>query len=120
MRSSDGPCPADASRLEQLVGNLVSNAAVYGQPDAPITVTTRVEPTSCSISVHNAGVPIPPATLATIFRPMTRGVTAGSKSRSVGLGLFIVREIAKKHGGDAFVTSTAEGGTTFSARFPRA
>ena len=119
-RAGEGPCTADAGRLEQLVGNLVSNAVVYGQPDAPITVTSRVEPTSFSISVHNAGVPIPTATLATIFRPMTRGVTAGSKSRSVGLGLFIVREIAKGHGGDASVTSTAEGGTTFRASFPRA
>jgi sigma-B regulation protein RsbU (phosphoserine phosphatase) len=115
----EGQCMADAGRLEQLVGNLVSNAVVYGQPDAPITVTSRVEPTSFSISVHNAGVPIPTVTLATIFLPMTRGVTAGSKTRSVGLGLFIVREIAKGHGGDAFVTSSAEGGTTFSARFPR-
>ena len=119
VRSGEGPCTADANRLEQLVGNLVSNAVAYGQPDMPITVTSSVEPTSFSISVHNAGAPIAPATLATIFRPMTRGVTAGTKSRSVGLGLFIVREIAKRHGGDAFATSTAEGGTTFSARFPR-
>ncbi len=120
VRSGEGPCTADASRLEQMVGNLVSNAVVYGQPDVPITVTSRIEASSFSISVHNAGPPIPPATLATIFRPMTRGVAAGSKSRSVGLGLFIVREIAKRHGGDASVTSTAEGGTTFTATFPRA
>jgi sigma-B regulation protein RsbU (phosphoserine phosphatase) len=120
VRSGEGPCTADAGRLEQIVGNLVSNAVVYGQSGGPITVTSRVEPTSSSISVHNAGAPITPATLATLFRPMTRGVTAGSKSRSVGLGLFIVREIAKRHGGDASVTSTAEGGTTFTASFPRA
>ncbi|MDB4943275.1 MAG: sensor signal transduction histidine kinase [Labilithrix sp.] len=120
VRSGEGPCVADASRLEQLVGNLVSNAAVYGQPDAPITVTSRVEPASFSIAVHNSGVPIPPETLATLFRPMTRGVAAGSANRSVGLGLFIVGEIAKRHGGAASVTSTAESGTTFRATFPRA
>ena len=120
VRSGEGPCVADASRLEQLVGNLVANAVVYGQPDVPVTVTSRVEPASFAISVHNAGVPIPPAMLDTIFRPMTRGVTVGSKNRSVGLGLFIVREIAQRHGGDASVTSTAEAGTTFTATFPRA
>ncbi len=120
VQTGEGPCVADASRLEQLVGNLVSNAVVYGQPEVPITVTSAVEPTSCAIAVHNAGAPITPATLATIFRPMTRGATAGSANRSVGLGLFIVREIALRHGGDAFVTSTAERGTTFSVRFPRA
>ena len=120
VQAGDGTCVADASRLEQLVGNLISNAVVYGQPDVPITVTSAVEPASCAISVHNAGAPIPPATLATIFRPMTRGAVAGSANRSVGLGLFIVREIALRHGGDAFVTSTAEGGTTFRVSFPRA
>jgi sigma-B regulation protein RsbU (phosphoserine phosphatase) len=119
VRVGEGPCAADASRLEQLVGNLVSNAATYGSPEVPITVTSTVEPASFSVSVHNAGAPIPPAMLATIFRPMTRGSTAGKSTRSVGLGLFIVREIAKRHGGDAFVASAADVGTTFTATFPR-
>jgi len=60
VQSGDGTCVADASRLEQLVGNLISNAVAYGQPDVPITVTSAVEPASCVISVHNAGAPIPP------------------------------------------------------------
>ena len=120
VTSGGGPCAADASRLEQLVGNLVSNAVAYGIPDAPVTVTTTVDPTSFAISVHNApALRYRRPMLTSIFRPMTRGSAVGRATRSVGLGLFIVREIARRHGGDASVTSTAEAGTTFTATFPR-
>ena len=119
VRTGEGTCSVDESRLAQLVGNLVSNAAAYGQPHHPITVTSTVEATRFWISVHNTGVPIPAETQAKIFEPMTRAAPASSKSRSVGLGLFIVGEIAKRHGGGASVTSTAAEGTTFLATFPR-
>ena len=115
----EGPCKADANRLAQLIGNLVSNAVAYGRPDATVTVTSSVEPASCSIAVHNDGAPIPEALQARIFEPMTRGSGEPSAKRSVGLGLYIVREIAKAHGGMATVTSTEERGTTFSVALPR-
>ena len=51
---------------------------------------------------------------------MVRGVSPDSTTRSVGLGLFIVRAIATAHGGDVRVTSSAEGGTTFEFSFPAA
>lgn len=60
---------------------------------------------------------IPPALLLGLFEPMTRGTDQGSDVRSVGLGLYIVRELARVHGGDVAVTSTAQDGTTFSVRF---
>ena len=50
---------------------------------------------------------------------MTRGAQAGGRARSVGLGLYIVREIMRAHGGDVSVTSTPDTGTTFRAIFPR-
>jgi sigma-B regulation protein RsbU (phosphoserine phosphatase) len=114
-----GGSPADANRLAQLVGNLVSNAMVYGKPDAAVTVTSRVDATAFSIAVHNEGAPIPQEIQTRIFQPMTRGTTTSSATRSVGLGLFIVREIAKAHGGTTTVASSAEAGTTFTAVFPR-
>ena len=49
---------------------------------------------------------------------MTRGANEANAGRSVGLGLFIVNQIAKAHGGRASVTSTAEEGTTFKVVFP--
>lgn len=119
VREGDGVCSADANRLAQLVGNLVSNAMAYGTAGTPVTVTSSIEPTSFALAVHNEGVPIAEQVLAELFQPMTRGETTNSLRRSVGLGLFIVSEIARAHGGRATVSSTQEGGTTFTAVFPR-
>jgi sigma-B regulation protein RsbU (phosphoserine phosphatase) len=120
VRVGDGVCSADANRLGQLVGNLVSNAMAYGAPGTAVTVTSSIEKTSFVLSVHNEGVPIPEQAQAELFQPMKRGATATPNvGRSVGLGLFNVSEIARAHGGQARVQSTHEGGTTFSAVFPR-
>jgi phosphoserine phosphatase RsbU/P len=120
VRVGEGACVADANRLAQLVGNLVANAMAYGSPESPVTVTSSVGDTSFAIAVHNEGAPIPKELQATLFQPMTRGAHAINKGRSVGLGLFIVREIARAHGGSAVVASAAEAGTTFRAVFSRA
>jgi sigma-B regulation protein RsbU (phosphoserine phosphatase) len=116
--SGEGACVVDADRLAQLIGNLVGNAMSYGAPDRPVTVTSAIEAASFSVAVHNEGTPIPLEQLAGMFEPMTRGDAAG-ESRSVGLGLFIVREIARAHGGEVAVTSSAEEGTRFVASFRR-
>jgi phosphoserine phosphatase RsbU/P len=116
----DGACVGDAGRLAQLLGNLVSNAVAYGDPDVPITVTSTISVSdgTCSLAVHNTGHPIAPEMRATLFEPMTRGVSDGSTARSIGLGLYIVREIARAHGGTATVASTADEGTTFTITWP--
>lgn len=110
---SEGACVADDQRVAQVVGNLVSNATVYGDREREITVTTRVgeQPT---LIVHNWGAQIPTEQLAALFEPMTRGTQAGGKARSIGLGLYIVREIARAHNGEARVVSTQDGSTTFT------
>lgn len=112
-------CMVDADRLAQLVGNLVANAMAYGKPDAPVTVRSSVGPTSFTVEVHNEGPAIPAQLQADLFKPMARGASPASSGRSVGLGLFIVSEIAKAHGGQVCVESTPERGTKFSANFPR-
>jgi sigma-B regulation protein RsbU (phosphoserine phosphatase) len=119
-RTGAGACVADANRLVQLVGNLVSNAVAYGRPDVDITVSTSIEGATCSLAVHNAGSAIPDEQRASLFEPMTRGTKSGGKSRSVGLGLFIVREIARAHGGEVAVQSSTDDGTTFRVSFPAA
>lgn len=118
-RVGAGNCLADAGRLAQLVGNLVSNAMAYGVPEAPVTVTSTVEASSFTISVHNEGPPIPAAALPGLFQPMSRGSSVGQGSRSVGLGLYIVNEIARAHGGRTVATSLASEGTTFTTVIPR-
>jgi sigma-B regulation protein RsbU (phosphoserine phosphatase) len=84
-----------------------------------VRLTTRVEAESFAIEVHNAGEPIPADQVEALFEPMTRGSGSSTSGRSVGLGLFIVREIARAHGGEVSVESNSEEGTTFFLRFPR-
>jgi len=115
--AGEGAFSADRNRLVQLVGNLVSNAVAYGTPDKPVTVTSGVGSTSF-VSVHNHGAPIPQQKQDVIFKPMTREAESNA-GRSVGLGLFVVREIAKAHGGEAQVISTPADGTTFTVSFPQ-
>jgi sigma-B regulation protein RsbU (phosphoserine phosphatase) len=115
----DGACQADSNRLVQLVGNLVSNAVTYGAEDQPITVTSEVDAASASVTVHNFGPPISAAALPTLFEPMSRATNETSAQRSVGLGLFIVRQIAASHAGTAHVESNATAGTSFRVQFPR-
>jgi sigma-B regulation protein RsbU (phosphoserine phosphatase) len=119
VRRGEGTCSADGARLVQLVGNLVSNALAYGVQEVPVTVTSTIGAESCSIAVHNGGPPIPEHARAGLFEPMTRGADAGAGSRSVGLGLYIVREIAKAHAGRTAVASSADEGTTFTVELPR-
>ncbi len=119
VRHGEGTCVADSNRLAQLVGNLVSNAVAYGSADAAVTVTSTAGEDECSIAVHNVGTPIPTEMHEHIFEPMTRGTRARDAQRSVGLGLFIVAEIAKAHGGTARVTSDVDTGTKFTVTLPR-
>jgi signal transduction histidine kinase len=113
----------DAHRLRQLISNLVANAFQHGDPDAPVHLTADgADPDTVIITVHNTGSPIPADVLPTIFDPLTRGPAAIEQRRtvgSIGLGLYIVREIAAAHGGTADLASSAAQGTTATVRLPR-
>lgn len=123
----------DAGRIRQVVSNLVGNAIQHGSPEGPIdlSVTSRGENSADSsvggstvvLTVHNEGAPIPPELLPTIFDPLKRYVTRESVAQrsagSIGLGLYIVREIVVAKGGTVELVSTAEEGTTFTVRIPR-
>jgi signal transduction histidine kinase len=108
----------DPARLSQVLSNLVGNALQHGERDKPIDVVARVDAEEVVIDVHSEGSPIPPELLANIFEPMVSHGRRGAESTSVGLGLFIAREIVLAHGGTVTVTSTASDGTTFSVRLP--
>ncbi|MEG3190818.1 sensor histidine kinase [Lysobacter sp. D1-1-M9] len=118
LRQGDGHCEADPVRLGQLVGNLVSNAVAYGRPGAPVVVVSTSIDGECTISVHNEGEPIPEALQGSLFQPMVRGTDVGAATRSVGLGLYIVDEVARAHGGAARLASSTAEGTEFVAGFP--
>jgi len=109
----DGPTPLDPERVTQLIDNLVTNAVRYGA--GRVTVRLARDGDRAVIAVHNSGAPIPPAKLATLFDPYQR---ATSSKGGVGLGLYIVDQIARAHGGSVQVTSTPEAGTTFTVWLP--
>ncbi|KQP12060.1 PAS domain-containing sensor histidine kinase [Pseudorhodoferax sp. Leaf265] len=116
VAQGNGDCSADAVRLSQLVGNLVANAVAYGSDVEPIAVISAVDSSGFSLSVTNSGEPIPEDIRDSLFQPLSRGTTGGA-ARSIGLGLFIVNEIARAHSGKVTVQSDVAG-TTFTAYFP--
>jgi signal transduction histidine kinase len=113
----------DAHRLRQLIANLLVNALQHGSPTDPVNLTADgTDPGTVVITVHNSGEPIPAHLLPTIFDPLTRAPASVQHRRapgSIGLGLYIVREIATAHGGTAELSSTAAQGTTATVRLPR-
>jgi signal transduction histidine kinase len=113
----------DPVRLHQALSNLISNAAQHGMPGQPVSVAIAGEPTEVVITVHNHGTPIPPEMLSSIFKPLVQGssqkVRKHRRPGSIGLGLYIVREIATAHGGTISVTSSHANGTVFTLRLPR-
>ncbi|CAM3462495.1 PAS domain-containing sensor histidine kinase [Pseudomonas floridensis] len=115
----EGTCAADPDRLVQLVGNLISNAATYGVPNGEIVVTSAFEPNAIRVSVHNRGEPIAMEKVDSLYEPAVRVVSDNDETRTVGLGLFIVREIVRAHLGEITVRSSVEEGTTFTVTFPR-
>lgn len=118
LASGHGEGSWDADRLAQAVGNLVRNAITYGAPGTPITIRSLYLDGRAQIEVHNHGKPIPPDVVPTLFQPFKRSEHQYDPDRSIGLGLFIVREIVAAHGGAVAVRSTAVDGTTFVVDLP--
>jgi PAS domain S-box-containing protein len=109
----------DPDRLTQVVGNLVSNAVQHGRADTPVRVEVRDEGNDVLLAVHNEGQPIAPELRSALFQPFRHGATGKASSRSVGLGLYIVQQVAHAHGGEAQVSSNEQGHTVFTVRLPR-
>jgi sigma-B regulation protein RsbU (phosphoserine phosphatase) len=109
----------DPDRLAQVLQNLVTNALKYSPDDSEVSVVTHGEGGFVEIAVHNGGPPIPGEMLPSIFEPLRRGDnTGGVPGRSVGLGLYIVKELVEAHGGNVRVRSGEAEGTTFTVRLP--
>jgi signal transduction histidine kinase len=108
----------DPERLAQVVSNLVGNALEHGDLKGSVYVRCVAEPERQVLEITNPGSPIPSHQLATLFDPFRQGRGRSGRSRGLGLGLFIVRELVEAHGGQVSVRSTEEG-TTFSVHLPR-
>ncbi|HYO58023.1 HAMP domain-containing sensor histidine kinase, partial [Archangium sp.] len=117
--SGDGRSEGDEGRLAQVVTNLVGNALQHSPPGTPVWVSTWSEASSLLFEVHNEGPPISAELLPKLFEPYRQGPEAGAGRGSLGLGLYITRQIVLGHGGTLEVHSTEADGTTFTVRLPR-
>jgi len=106
-----------------MLSNLIGNAVQYGSVGAPVKVAVGEDAGDIVISVNNLGPAIPPEKLPCIFDPLVRIAASTSSDdaerTSLGIGLFISREIVKAHGGTMCVESNGERGTTFTVTMPR-
>ncbi|MDC0712334.1 PAS domain-containing protein [Stigmatella sp. ncwal1] len=110
----------DPDRLTQLMDNLGKNALDYSPSGTPVDFTLIDCGETLRLEVHNDGPPIPPALLPGIFEPFRRAVAGDTHPTSgLGLGLFIVQQIAQAHGGTVEVKSLEGQGTTFTVQLPR-
>lgn len=116
-------CHFDDDRLHQVFSNLLNNAVQYSAESEPVILRARGDADAVMVQVCNKGAPIPGNALSMIFNPLvqlTPGPTdRGRPTTSIGLGLFIAREITQAHGGSIDAASSAEGGTVFTVRIPR-
>jgi two-component system sensor histidine kinase SenX3 len=111
----------DADELRTALSNLLDNAVKYSLQDVQVRVEVAApEPRSLWVRVRDRGVGIPKSQLKRIFTRFYRIQARGYKVKGTGLGLFIVRSIARQHGGRVFAHSEGEGqGATFTLELPR-
>jgi signal transduction histidine kinase len=110
----------DPIRLRQLISNLLGNAVQHGFPSTPIELFINDQGDDIVLGVRNQGTPIPRDSQAIIFDPLRRNSSEelARPAGSIGLGLYIAREVAAAHGGAINVSSGAEE-TVFLVRMPR-
>jgi signal transduction histidine kinase len=111
----------DGRKLNQMLQNLIGNALQHGSSNNAVKLTLRGEADSVRLTVHNDGAPIPPEALPTIFDPLVRSANEAlnGPTTSLGLGLFIVKEVVKAHQGTIDVSSNEADGTMFTVVLPR-
>jgi signal transduction histidine kinase len=111
----------DRGRLDQLLQNLIGNALQHGTNSRGVTLTLKGTADSITLIMHNYGSPIPESAISTIFDPLVRSSSEelGGPSTSLGLGLFIVKEVVSAHQGTIEVSSNEADGTTFTVVLPK-
>lgn len=110
----DVPVLCDVQRIQQMLSNLLKNALVYGDPARPVLVRAGSQNGIFELSIVNHGPAIAQATIDQLFKPFWRA-SAHASNEGLGLGLFIVSEIARSHGGELDVDSSDDA-TRFTFR----
>jgi len=109
----------DSTRIQQVLFNLLDNAAKYSLPGTPIRISVSSDATHVTVGVHDRGVGILPEHVEQIFDRFYRIENAGIRSAGgIGLGLAISRGLIEAHGGRMWVDSAAGLGSTFYFSIP--
>ncbi len=113
---------ADPTRVEQIVANLLNNAAKYTEPGGRIGITAGTDADSVVIRVRDTGVGIAPDMLEHVFDMFTQADRSLDRSQGgLGIGLTLVRHLVELHGGTVTASSPGLGrGSEFTVRFPAA
>lgn len=115
----DVPVLADALRIEQVLDNLLENAARYSDPSSPVEISLLAEDEHALVSVTSRGDGIPAAELERVFEPFYRGHNATQRGiRGAGLGLAICRGIIEAHGGEIWGENGDDHATAFVLTLP--
>ncbi|MBI4871705.1 MAG: GAF domain-containing sensor histidine kinase [Candidatus Riflebacteria bacterium] len=109
----------DVERINQAVGNLITNAIKFSHPGTRISLRGRIEGAQCLISVADQGQGIPESELHKLFQDFGRtSVRPTGGEKSTGLGLAIVKRLTEAHGGRVLVESKVGVGSTFTLSLP--
>src|SRR5215831_1454940 len=111
---------ADPTRLQQVVGNLLSNAAKYTDPGGHILLTARQEGAELVLRVRDTGIGIPADVLPRIFDLFVQAERRLDRSQGgLGIGLTLVKRLVEMHGGSVTAHSDGPGkGSEFVVRLP--
>ena len=110
---------ADSDRLQQAVGNLLSNAARYTPAGGRVDVSLRREAGQAVIEVADTGMGISDEDMDRVFSRFWRADSArAAQTGGIGIGLSVTKEIVERHHGSIGVASRPGGGTTFTIRLP--
>jgi signal transduction histidine kinase len=110
---------ADPIRLRQAIMNLCMNAVKYSAEDSTTTINLEKNEDTVTITITDQGTGIPASHVHKIFEPYFRSPQSKkSNPKGLGLGLSLVREIVKVHGGKISVTSEVDTGSCFTIHFP--
>jgi signal transduction histidine kinase len=108
----------DATRLEQVLTNLLDNAAKFSDPGAPVEVTVTADGSEAVLSVRDRGIGIPPEVRGRVFERF-RQAFDDRHHGGLGLGLYVSRQIVELHGGSIELEAPVDGGTRAVVRLPR-
>jgi len=120
LQPSSATILGDEEELRAAISNLIDNAVKYSGASARVLVDSKLEGKFVSVIVRDNGVGIPKSELRRVFKRFYRvGTAATARVKGTGLGLFIVRSVAKRHGGRAWAESEGPGqGSTFVLQLP--